>query len=65
MTRSAVEAMALAGADKVRLSREQPLRYLTRAAVAGAFIFVGALCPACAPPGSTTPACPWPSCWPP
>lgn len=43
MTRSAVEAMALAGADKVRLSREQPLRYLTRAAVAGAFIFVGAL----------------------
>lgn len=42
MTRSAVEAMALAGARQGPPVPGAALRYLTRAAVAGAFIFVGA-----------------------
>lgn len=43
MTRDTVESIARAGADKLRFSRSATLRYLTRAAIAGAFIFVGAL----------------------
>lgn len=43
MNRTAVEQIALAGAGKLALSRTAPMRYLTRAALAGAFIFVGAL----------------------
>ena len=43
MNRTVVEQIARAGADKLTLARSAPLRYLTRAALAGAFIFVGAL----------------------
>lgn len=43
MNRAVVEQIAQAGAGKLALARKAPLRYLTRAALAGAFIFVGAL----------------------
>ena len=43
MTRAVVELLAGAGAQKLAFSRAHPGRFLTRAAVAGAFIFVGAL----------------------
>lgn len=43
MTRTDVETIASAGAAKVEYSRTQPLRYLSRAAMAGAFIMVGSI----------------------
>lgn len=43
MTRETVVAIAQAGAEKLDCARRAPLRYLTRAALAGAFIFVGVL----------------------
>ena len=43
MTRDTVAAVARAGVEKDRLARRQPARYLARAAMAGAFIFIGAL----------------------
>lgn len=43
MTRSDISAIAEAGAGKAALSGGEPLRYLTRASLAGGFIFVGAL----------------------
>ena len=43
MNRTAVELIAQAGAGKLVLARTAPMRYLTRAALAGAFIFVGTL----------------------
>lgn len=43
MTRSAIDAMTSAGVQKDCCSRQDPLRYLTRAAFAGACIFIGTL----------------------
>ncbi len=43
MTRVDVNAVAAAGAAKLDYCRTQPLRYLSRAAMAGAFIMVGSL----------------------
>ena len=43
MTRAVVELLARAGEQKLAFSRANPGRFLTRAALAGAFIFVGAL----------------------
>ena len=43
MNRTVVEQIAQAGVGKLTLANTAPLRYLTRAALAGAFIFVGAL----------------------
>ena len=43
MTRKLVESIALAGLEKYRLSKSAPARYMSRAAVAGAFIFIGTL----------------------
>lgn len=43
MTRTDVETIASAGAAKLEYSRTQPVRYLSRAAVAGAFIMVGSI----------------------
>ena len=43
MTRPDIEALSAAGAAKADCARTASPRYLTRAAVAGAFIFVGAL----------------------
>lgn len=43
MTRPDIEALSAAGAAKAACARTACPRYLTRAAVAGAFIFVGAL----------------------
>lgn len=43
MNRTAVELIAQAGAGKLVLARTAPMRYLTRSALAGAFIFVGTL----------------------
>ena len=43
MTRIDVETIASAGAAKLEYSRTQPVRYLSRAAVAGAFIMVGSI----------------------
>ncbi len=43
MTRADVETIAAAGAAKLDYARTQPLRYLSRAAMAGAFIMVGSL----------------------
>lgn len=43
MTRTDISTIAEAGAGKAALSGSEPFRYLTRAALAGAFIFVGAL----------------------
>ncbi len=43
MTREAVETIAQAGAQKALCACQMPLRYLARAAMAGAFIFTGAL----------------------
>lgn len=43
MTRIDVEAVASAGAAKLEYSRSQPARYLSRAAMAGAFIMVGSI----------------------
>lgn len=43
MTRDSIEAIAQAGTDKLDCARRAPLRYLARAAIAGAFIFVGTL----------------------
>lgn len=43
MNRTVVEQIARAGAGKLSLARTAPLRYLTRAALAGAFLFVGVL----------------------
>lgn len=43
MTRTDISAVAAAGAGKAALSKSDPSRYLARAAMAGAFIFVGAL----------------------
>lgn len=44
MTRQEAETIVSAGAAKANLSRRAPLRYLTRAALAGCFIFIGTLC---------------------
>ncbi len=41
MTRTVVEQITQAGVQKLRFSGAAPGRYLTRAALAGAFIFVG------------------------
>lgn len=43
MTRVDVNAVAAAGAAKLDFCRAQPVRYLSRAAIAGAFIMVGSL----------------------
>lgn len=43
MTRSDISAVSAAGAAKLSYSREHPGRYLSRAAVAGAFIMVGSV----------------------
>lgn len=43
MTRDAVNALTQAGAQKLQLSRSAPGRFFARAAMAGAFIFVGTL----------------------
>ena len=43
MTRAVVELLTRAGEQKLAFSRANPGRFLTRAALAGAFIFVGAL----------------------
>lgn len=43
MTRIDVDTIAAAGAAKLKVSRAHPVRYLSRAAVAGAFIMVGSL----------------------
>lgn len=43
MTRADVNAVAAAGAAKLTVSRAHPARYLSRAAMAGAFIMVGSL----------------------
>lgn len=43
MTRSDITTIASAGAAKLEYSRKQPVRYLSRAAMAGAFIMVGSL----------------------
>ncbi len=43
MTRTDICALANAGAAKAAVAKTDPFRYLTRAAVAGAFIFTGAL----------------------
>ena len=43
MTRTVVEQITQAGVQKLHFSGTAPGRYLTRAALAGAFIFVGAL----------------------
>ncbi|MGN1002381.1 MAG: formate/nitrite transporter family protein [Oscillospiraceae bacterium] len=43
MTRTDVNAVAAAGAGKLALARAHPGRYLSRAAMAGAFIMVGSL----------------------
>ena len=43
MTRDTVNALIQAGEQKVLFSRSAPGRFLTRAAMAGAFIFVGTL----------------------
>ena len=43
MTRVDVNAVAAAGAAKLEFCRAQPVRYLSRAAMAGAFIMVGSL----------------------
>lgn len=43
MTRTDVDAISNAGTGKAQLAKMQPLRFLTRAAMAGVFIFVGAL----------------------
>ena len=43
MNRTVVEQIAQAGVGKLTLANTAPLRYLTRAALAGAFIFVGTL----------------------
>ena len=43
MTRSDLNVILTAGEGKLQLSRRHPLRYLTRAAMAGAFIMVGSL----------------------
>ena len=43
MTRTVVEQITQAGVQKLLFSGTAPGRYLTRAALAGAFIFVGAL----------------------
>lgn len=43
MTRTDVETVASAGAAKLEYSRSHPVRYLSRAAMAGAFIMVGSI----------------------
>jgi len=43
MTRLDIDTVASAGAAKLDYCRKQPLRYLSRAAMAGAFIMVGSL----------------------
>ena len=43
MTRDAVNALTQAGEQKLQLSRSAPGRFFARAAMAGAFIFVGTL----------------------
>lgn len=43
MTRSDVSAVTAAGVGKLQFSRTHPVRYLSRAAIAGAFIMVGSL----------------------
>ena len=43
MTRTDVETIATAGAAKLEYSRTQPVRYLSRAAMAGAFIMAGSI----------------------
>lgn len=43
MTRVDIETIASAGAAKLEYSRTQPVRYLSRAAMAGAFIMVGSI----------------------
>lgn len=43
MTRDMIETIARTGADKLSFSNQYPLRYFTRACLAGVFIFVGTL----------------------
>ena len=43
MTRVDIDTIASAGAAKLEYSRAQPVRYLSRAAMAGAFIMVGSI----------------------
>ena len=43
MTRVDIDTIASAGATKLEYSRTQPVRYLSRAAMAGAFIMVGSI----------------------
>ena len=43
MTRVDIDTIATAGAAKLEYSRTQPVRYLSRAAMAGAFIMVGSI----------------------
>lgn len=43
MTRVDIDTIASAGAAKLEYSRTQPVRYLSRAAMAGAFIMVGSI----------------------
>lgn len=43
MTRDTIEIIARAGANKLSFSHQHPLRYLTRACLAGVFIFIGTL----------------------
>jgi len=43
MTRVDIDTIAAAGAAKLEYSRTQPVRYLSRAAMAGAFIMVGSI----------------------
>ena len=43
MTKAAITAVACAGVEKYKLARQHPARYLAGAAVAGAFIFIGAV----------------------
>lgn len=43
MTRAVVDTIVQAGTDKLALTRSSPLRYAARAAIAGAFIFIGTL----------------------
>ena len=44
MTKQEAERIALAGGGKARLSQQSPLRYFTRAMLAGCFIFLGTIC---------------------
>ena len=63
MTRTVVEQITQAGVQKLRFSGTAPGRYLTRAALAGAFIFVGALLSSLCAAWFYDTNLLWPSCW--